>query len=98
MENVSVQVTSDPNTRAFNTTFEMVEKPESAVRGQENRLSEFGRLFLVIKGVVQVQVGTYLLLVTKAPLFDWELIQPQVKDILNTFARSQEQLRDVSIL
>jgi hypothetical protein len=47
---------------------------------------------LGIRGVTQVHILPYALLVTKAPLFLWDEVDDKVTDILKGFARSQRLL------
>jgi hypothetical protein len=94
---ITVQLTNDPNVWVYHTRFELADKPETGVRGCSEEVGAFGNLILEIRGVVGVQVGPYILLVTKAPLFDWVEIDPSVQEILKTFARSQKQIEDVRV-
>jgi len=89
---ISVQPTNDPNMKAYNTRFEMASAPESGSRGNSDELGEFGRLILNIRGVAQVHVCAYVMLVTKAPLFEWNEIDPDIEKLLRMFAISQRQL------
>lgn len=94
---ITTQHTQDPNTKVYHTRYELTDKSESGMRGDDAELSEMGRLFLGIRGVVQVQMSTYVLLITKAPLFDWGEVEPAVGIILNLFVTSQRQLGDVPL-
>lgn len=94
---VSIQSTQDPNTKAYHTRFELAEAVESGVRGDSTGLGEFGNMILEMRGVVQVQVSSYLILVTKAPLFNWEEIENSVTDLLKIFAISMRQLENVPL-
>ena len=91
---VAVQNTNDPNVRAYHTRFEMSPTPECGARGSAQELGEFGALFLEIVGVAQVQVSPYILLVTKAPLYAWDEIDPGVVAILKMAEISQRQLME----
>lgn len=95
---ISVQPTSDPNMKAYHTRFEMSSGPEQGSRGNFDELGEFGRLFLKIKGIVQVHVCPYTLLVTKASLYEWPEIDPDVIKILRHFAISERQLAESASL
>ena len=94
---VTVQPTDDPNIKAYHTRFEMSSGPESGTRGNEESLSDFGRLILEIRGVSQVRVTPYVLLVTKAMLFSWGEILPKVEDILRGFVQSQKLISNDTI-
>ena len=91
---VSVQPTTDPNMRAYHARFEMSGGPEVGTRGNSEELGEFGRLVLEIRGVAQVHVCSYVMLVTKAPLFEWSEIGPEVERLLRMFAASQRQAEE----
>jgi hypothetical protein len=91
------QPTNDPNTNAYHTRYILSGTPESGSRGAVDDLGEFGRLILDIPGVVQVHVQAYVLLVTKAPLFDWDEVDSEVTKILVLFAASQKQLDGVDL-
>lgn len=91
---ITVQLTNDPNVWVYHTRFELVSAPEVGLRGCVEEVGAFGRLILEIRGVVQVNVGPYMLLVTKAPLFAWPEIDPSIQAILKTFAMSQRQIED----
>lgn len=91
---VTVQGTENPNVRAYHTRFEMSSSPECGIRGGNNDLGAFGEIVLAIRGVVTVQVMPYVLLVTKALLFDWPEIDVEVQKILIEFAKSQNQLEE----
>jgi hypothetical protein len=73
---ISVQPTQDPNVKAYHTRYE---------------LGEFGLLMLEIRGVTQVHVMPYLLLITKGQMFEWDEISPKVEDILKGFGRRNAQ-------
>lgn len=89
---ISVQATEDPAVRAYHTRFEMTSAPEFGSRGCDDQLGEFGRLMLGIRGVTQVHILPYAMLITKAPLFLWDEVDDKVTDILKGFARSQRLL------
>lgn len=89
---IAVQSTSDPNSRAYHTRFELSSKPETGMRGCSEELGAFGNLVLEVRGVVQVCVGPYVLLVTKAPLFEWDEVDASIQEILKTFVISQRQI------
>ena len=89
---VTSQSSNDPNIMVFHTRFEMSEGPEAGTRGHACELGEFGQLFLEIRGVSQVHVTPYVLLITKAQLFEWDEITPSVTAILEQFVRSQKPL------
>jgi hypothetical protein len=91
---ISVQNTTDPNVRGYHTRFGMVDAPESGSRGNSAELGAFGSLFLDIRGVAHVQVGPYILLITKAPLFSWQEIDPEVVKILKMAVTSQRQMQE----
>lgn len=91
---ITVQQTNDPNVLVYHTRFELASAPEMGLRGCEEEVGAFGKLILEIRGVVQVHVGPYMLLVTKAPLFEWPEIDPSVQDILKSFAKSQRLMED----
>ena len=91
---ISVQPTNDPNTKAYHTRFELSSGPEVGAKGYSDNVGAFGNLILEIRGVAQVHVGPYVLLVTKAPLFEWSEIDPSIQEILKTFALSQRQIED----
>lgn len=91
---ISVQSTSDPNAKVYHTRFELSSGPESGIRGASAEVGEFGNLVLDIRGVVQVAVCPYVMLVTKAPLFEWGEIDPRVEDLLRGFAVSQHLLEE----
>ena len=88
-EDVTIQPTSDPNQRVYNVRFEMASSPQQGYRGNCPELGPFGQLVLAIEGVVQVAIGPYVLLVTKAPLFSWNEVEPGVVHLLSEFVRSQ---------
>lgn len=96
LADLSVQPTSDPNVKAYNTRFEMVSVPETGHRGCASELSDFSQILLEIRGITQVYVGAYVLLVTKAPLFQWCEIDGSVTDLLKHFVVSQKQLEDAT--
>jgi hypothetical protein len=89
---LTVQATNDPDVKAYHTRFELSSGPEVGSRGCDESVGEFGRLVLAIPGVAQVHVCPYILLITKAPLFEWAEIEPVVLQILKEFARSQADL------
>jgi hypothetical protein len=91
---ISVQSTQDPNVKAYHTRYEMSSGHEAGVRGSSDELGEFGLLMLEIRGVTQVHVMPYLLLITKGQMFEWDEISPKVEDILKGFAKSQRLLLD----
>ena len=91
---ITVQLTNDPNVWVYHTRFELASGLESGVRGCSEEVGAFGKLILEIGGVVQVNLGPYMLLVTKAPLFKWPEIDPIIQEILKTFAISQRQIKD----
>lgn len=91
---ISVQNTTDPNVKAYHTHFELSDRIELGARGSSEEMSEFGRLVLGIRGIAQVYLGPYVLVITKAPLFDWSEIDPPIQSILSTFAISQRQIED----
>ena len=95
VDEIVVNPTQDPNIVVYNTRFEMSSGPEVGCRGSAGELGAFGNLMLEISGVVQVHVHSYMLLITKAPLFSWDEIRPRVEIILKEFATSQRQLKDV---
>ncbi len=92
---VTVQPTNDPNVQAYHTRFEMSSGPESGTRGNSEEMGAFGNLILDIKGIAQLHICPYIMLVTKGPLFEWSEIEPEIKKILASFAISQRQLQDV---
>lgn len=103
---ITIQGTPDPNTKAYHTRFELSEINQSGIRGSYDaepdrantaELGEFGKLILSMKGVVMVQIGTYVLLVTKAPLFEWSEVDPEIQSILKMFAVSLRQLNEVEL-
>ena len=94
---ISVQPTEDPNMKAYHTRFEMSSGPEEGTRGNSPDLGEFGNLILSTRGVIQVRVCPYILLVTKAPLFEWKEIDPEIEQILKHFAFSQRQLSEANV-
>jgi hypothetical protein len=89
VEDITIQPTENPNMRVYNTRYELSSSPEQGYRGASPELSEFGKLILAIDGVVSVTLGPYVLLVTKAPLFVWNEVEPKVVEILSELARSQ---------
>ena len=91
---VLVQPTDDPNIRAYHTRFEMTGGQEHGVRGCSEELSEFGKLIMKISGIVMVHLCPYVLLVAKAPLFEWEEVHPEIEKILKEFVISQRQIAD----
>ena len=91
---VLVQPTNDPNAMVYHTRFELSSESEMGMRGCLNDVGEFGSLILKIRGIVQVFVNPYLLLVVKSPAFNWVEIDPNVQDILKMFAISQRQIED----
>jgi hypothetical protein len=91
---ITVQPTQDPNVKAYHTRYEMAETAEEGFRGRTNEMGEFGKLFLQIRGVIHVHVSPYVLLVTKAPLFEWAEISPTIEEILKNFTRSQRLLNE----
>ena len=95
MAEITVQLTNDPNAWVYHTRFELASGFESGARGCSEEMGAFGKLILEIRGVVQVHLGPYMLLVTKAPLFTWPEIDPSIKEILKTFAISQRQIEDM---
>ena len=94
MVEISVQPTNDPNVKVYHTRFELSSGPEVGARGCSDEMGAFGNLILEIRGIAQVHVGPYVLLVTKAPLFEWSEIDPSIQEILKTFAISQRQIED----
>ena len=94
MAEISVQPTNDPNVKAYHTRFSLSDGPEVGTRGCSDDVGAFGNLILEIRGIAQVHVGPYVLLVTKAPLFEWAEIDPSIQEILKTFAISQKQIED----
>ena len=89
---ISVQHTTDPNVKVYNTRVELTGKPEVGFRGCADEVGAFANLVLEIDGVTQVQLGSYVLIVTKAPLYSWDEVQPKVRGLLETFVISQRQL------
>ena len=94
MVEISVQPTNDPNVKVYHTRFELSSGPEVGARGCSDEMGAFGNLILEIRGIAKVHVGPYVLLVTKAPLFEWSEIDPSIQEILKTFAISQRQIED----
>ena len=88
-EDITVQPTDNPNQRVYNLRYEMASAPEMGYRGNAPQLGPFGQLILEIDGVVQVAIGPYVLLVTKAPLFTWDEVHPQIEHLLAELVRSQ---------
>lgn len=86
---ITVQPTNDPNVKAYHSRFEMCEAPQAAAKGDAEGLDEFAKLFFGVRGVSRVTMSPYVLLITKAQLFEWEEISPGVEGILKDFVRSQ---------
>jgi hypothetical protein len=95
---ITAQLTDDPNRMVFHTRFEMSTGYEEGARGNSSSLSEFGKLFLEIRGVAHVQVIPYTLVVSKAQLYDWTELTPQVEDILRHFVLSQRQMQEQDLV
>lgn len=93
---VTSQQTENPNVKVYHTRFEMCSGPESGTRGDCDKLGPFGQIVLLISGVVKVDVCPYILVVTKATLYDWQEISPVVDQILSDFSKSQKQLAQVA--
>ena len=91
---ITAQVTNDPNIKGFHTRFQMADAPEMGLRGDSSGLGAFGNLVLEIRGIVQIHVCPYVLLVTKAPLFSWDEVEPQVIGLLKQAVASQRQMHD----
>ncbi len=89
------QNTTDPNVKVYHTRYQLSEVRETGTRGDVAELGELGQIFLRMSGVVQVQVFPYLLIITKAELFQWDEISPPVEKILGQLVISQRQLIDV---
>ena len=90
--NVTLEMTNDPNIRVYHTRFELCSTFEEGSRGSSGELSEFSNLMLEIRGVAHVRLLPYVLMIFKAPLFDWTEVEPKVIDLLSSFAKSQEEL------
>jgi len=91
---ITVQPTENPDIRAYNTRIELSSKPEAGMRGCSEGLGEFGQLVLDIRGVMHVFVNSYVMLVTKASLFDWCEIDPSIQDLLKGLVISQRLIDD----
>ena len=92
---ITVQATTDPNMKVYHTRFEMSSGPEAGSRGDDEQVGGFGQLVLAIQGVSQVRVCPYILMVTKAPLFTWDEVEPNVVKLLKEFGRSQLELETI---
>lgn len=95
---IATQPTSDPNVKIFHTRFEMSAGPEEGTRGNDAELGAFGQMIMSqVRGISQLHVTPYILMVTKALLYEWEEILPHVEDLLKEFARSQKTLDDFDV-
>ena len=91
---ISVQPTGDPHSKVYHTRTELVETSEAAHRSDRSNASAFGSMFLDIDGVISVAIGPYLLMVTKAPLFDWAEIDFKVESILTQFVKASQGMKN----
>lgn len=93
---ILAQATQDPDTRVYHVKFQLADaEAQCGIRGEDNpELCEFGKLVLAIGGVVHVHVSNYSLMVSKAPLFWWDQISPQVEELLALMVTSQRMLED----
>ncbi len=88
------QNTTDPNVKVYHTRCQLSEGREIGIRGEAAELGELGQIFLRIRGITQIQVFPYILMITKAELFQWDEISPGVEKILGELVKSQRQLDD----
>jgi hypothetical protein len=88
---VGVQLTPDDNVRCFHVRHELTStKAEVGYRGEFPELGALGRLVLEIRGVECVSVQAYSITVQKGAMFDWQIIQEKIVDILVDVCKSIE--------
>ncbi len=93
-----MQTTNDPNTKVYNTRYELTERVESGTKHDQTDLGDLAKIFFKeVRGVVQVQMAAYAVMITKAPLFDWVEIDCGVQGILRMFVASQKQLKNLDV-
>jgi len=90
MDNIiGVQMTQDPNVRAYHTKVELTEKQaESGAKGATDEVGELSKMILEIRGVERVIMTPYTVLVGKAQLFGWEEVEPAVLDLLKSLSKT----------
>ena len=89
------QATSDPDTKLYHVRDELVEKTETAMKGDlSDDCSEFMRLFFKLRGVMFVKITPYAVLICKGSAFSWDEVAPHVEALLSEYTMSQKDLRD----
>ncbi len=92
-EKILMQLTKDIDMRLYNVRFELTEEAaEDGCKGSVENLGEFGRLVMKIRGIEVVRVQPYRMFISKAALFLWEDIEPEVLRLLTSFDASQDLL------
>ncbi len=90
VEKVVMQLTADIGMRLYNVRYELTERAaEDGCRGAIEDLGEFGKLIMKIRGIEVIRVQPYRMFVSKAALFLWEDIEPEVISLLTSFDASQ---------
>ncbi len=90
LEKVLMQQTADVSMRLYNVRYELTEKAaEDGCRGAVDDLGEFGKLIMRIRGIEVIRVQPYRMFVSKAAMFLWEDIEPEVISLLTSFDASQ---------
>lgn len=88
-------ITPDPNTRAYFSREVLTTKDEGASRGGPHRpRSPFLATALEIPGVAVATVTPYALIISKAPMFSWEEIEPSLLRLLSAFNTGEGRLEE----
>jgi hypothetical protein len=88
MAQILAQPTHDPDTRVYHVKDRITDIRIAAAAGDSD-VSDLAQIFLDIDGVSGVRIDPYLVLISKAPLYEWDEVEGRVLDILKTHSTTR---------
>ncbi len=86
-----MQETNQPEMRVYNVRHELINtEHEDGHRYGDEKLGPFGKLLVAIPGIEVVRVQPYRFFISKAAMFEWSEIEPEIARLVGTFKDHQD--------